>query len=559
MIGTRISRRHLLVTTGAIGLSGGLATLAGCAPSAPTPAAQPTTPPAAPQPTKAPAAAAQPTAAPAATSKPSTQGGTLVVAGEAVGDNFVPILTFQGWAHSWVYTNTTEPLYTFRDFKTIQPSLALSHTVSPDGLIYTFKLRQGVKFHDGTPFNAEAVEFNYMRYLDKDHPQYEPNAVNRVFLLANVKSVKAKDEHTVEFAREKPASSFTSALASFFGGILSPTAIKKAGAKDIGRSPVGTGPFVFEKGEKGVQASFKAFDGYWGGRPPLDRVVVRAIPDEQAMTASLLSGEVDMTPFVDFKDLESFRKNPNLKVQVAPAASTGYMGINKLHDTAKDVRVRRAMAHAINKQKIIDTIFYGEADIGGAFSPIPTWSHAPQFKDYYKYDPQKAKDLLKEAGTAPEFVIYAQTTGFWPRMAELMQADFNAVGFKATIEKMDSGKFYGFVTEGQHVLFIGDGTQSAPDPDELYWILFGCENPRRKRWGYCDPKFDEMLAKQTAELDQEKRKQILWDMQKMLMDEAVLVPNYYNRFVVVANKRVEGYTPMPIRTMYLDKTSVTKK
>ncbi|MBI3977366.1 MAG: hypothetical protein HY331_04185 [Chloroflexi bacterium] len=553
----QMSRRRLLAAAGVVGMSASLAALFACAPSAPAPAAQPTTAPApAAQATKP---AAQATTAPAAASKPANQGGTLVVGGEAIGDNYVPVVSFQGWAGTWPLNNVFNGLYTFRDFKTLTPELATGHTVSPDGLVYTFPLRKGVKFHDGTPFNAEAVEFNYMRYIDKNHPYYDANAVGRTSLLPDVKSVKAKDEYTVEIVREKPMSAFIAAMAGMYGGIMSPTAVKKVGAKDAGQNPVGTGPFVFEKGEKGNQVSMRAFDEYWGGRPPIDRLVVRVIADEQAMTASLLSGEIDVSQFIDFKDLEAYRKNPNLKVQMVQASSVGYMGVNRKHDAMKDARVRRALAHAVNKQKIIDTMLYGEGDLPAGQSPLPMWSYAPQLKDYYKYDVQKAKDLIKEAGGAPEFTLHTQSSGFWPRLAELMQNDFNAAGFKVSIEKVDSAKFYGFVTEGKHALFIGDATDQTPDPDGVYWVLFGCNNPRQARWGWCDPKWDDLLAKQGAELDQEKRKAILWEMQKILLDEHAPIPNYYQRFANVMNKRVEGYTPMPNRYMHFETTYVTKK
>ena len=241
-----------------------------------------------------------------------------MVGAETMGDNFVPVVTFQGFGKTWVSNNVFDTLYTFRDFKTLLPALATSYSASPDGLVYTFQLRKGVKFHDGTPFNAEAVEFNYMRYLDKDHPFFEPNAVFRTSILPAVKSVKAKEEHVVEFLREKPSASFVANLTSWQAGIMSPTAVKKNGVQDAGRFPVGTGPFVFEKAEKGSQAVLRAYDDHWGGRPPLDRVVIRAIPEDQAMTAALLSGEVDLTPFVDFKGLESLRRNAKLAVQVCP-------------------------------------------------------------------------------------------------------------------------------------------------------------------------------------------------------------------------------------------------
>ncbi|MBI3978567.1 MAG: hypothetical protein HY331_10320 [Chloroflexi bacterium] len=560
-----ISRRSFTRRLFAIGggAAVGIGLMAACAqpaavPPKPAGGAAPTTPPA-PQPTKAAAPAGQATAAPAAVSKPANQGGTLVAGGESIGENLMPAVAFEGWGFHWIKYNLYETLYTTRDFKTLVPRLATSHTVSPDGLVYTFQLRKGVKFHDGTPFNAEAVEFNYMRYLDKNHPYYDELAVERSALLPNVKSVKAKDEYTVEFVRSTPASAFVATLSYPVGGIVSPASVKKYGVKDVARHPVGTGPFVFEKSEKGNQASMLANEEYWGGRPLLDRIVVRQIADDQAMTASLVSGEIDMTPFVDFKDLAAFRKNPNLKVQVVPAASTGYMSVNQQHPTLKDARVRRAIAHAVNKQNIVDVIFYGEADIGAGLVPLPFWAYAPQLKDYYKHDPQKAKDLLKEAGTAPEIVLNCMTSGFWPRMAELIQADFSAVGLKTTIEKIETAKFLGLMTEGKQQVFLMDGTYSLPDPELLFWIFYGCENVRQKRWGWCDKDFDQLNAKQSAEPDQEKRKTMLWEMQKILLDQQAPLVNYYNRFATIMNKRVEGFVPMPIRLNYFETTYLTKK
>lgn len=487
------------------------------------------------------------------------RGGTLVVAGESIGDNYMPAAATQGWAHTWILSNIYEGLYTSRDLKTLQPALATGYTISDDGLVYTFRLRQGVKFHDGTPFNADAVVFNYMRYLDENHPYYEPNAPWRTAFLSGVTTIQAKDEYTVEFTLEQPKASFPASLSTYFSGIVSPAAIEQYGVEEVVRHPVGTGPFVFERGEKGNQASMVAFDDYWGGRPYLDRVVVRAIADDQTMAASLMAGEVDVTPFVDFKDLETFRNNPDLDVVVVPATATGYIAINQAHETMQDVRVRQAIAHAVDKQKIIDVIFFGEADIASGLTSIPMWAYAPQFTDYYPFDPQKARELLEETGGAPPITLFTQSSGFWPRMAELIQADLAEVGFETTIEKIDPAAFYGQMTEGTHQLFLGDAAQQTPDPEDLYFILYGCENARSKRWGYCNEAFDELMLKQSGLTDQEERKEVLWQMQKMLLDDVVQVFTYYNRFAYVLNKRVEGFNPMPVRFMYLHDTYVNEK
>lgn len=543
----KISRRTFLRTAGMVGLTGAIAGIAGCAPTVLSPTVSP--------PTSAPAGAT--VAVPTDITKPSGQGGTLVVAGESVGDNYLPAAPTQGWAHTWILSNIYEGLYTTRDLKTVQPSLALGHTVSDDGLVYTFDLRPDVKFHDGTPFNAEAVEFNYMRYLDEKHPYYDPNSPWRTSFLTGVKSVKAISDNQVQFELTAPKVSFPASLVTYYSGIASPTAIKKYGVQDSARNPVGTGPFVFERGEKGNQASMTANDVYWNGRPKLDRVVVRVIPDDQSMAASLLAGEVDITPFVDFKDLEMFRSNPNLKVEVVPAKATGYLAINQAHPTMQDLRVRQAIAHAINKQQIIDVILYGEGDPAGGLVSIPNISYAPELAEIYPYNPDKAKELLQEAGSSPELVLHVQNSGFWPRMGELVQADLEAVGLKTTIQKTDPATFYSQMGEGNHQIFLGDGAQQTPDPEDLFFVLFGCNNPRSKRWGYCDADFDTLMATQSAERDEAKRTQMQKDLQKTLVEDVVQIYTYYSRFAYVMNSRVNDYPALPVRFMYLHDTSVS--
>lgn len=542
-----ISRREFLRTVGVIGVSGLAAGIAGCAPAGTVPLPAP--PPAAP--TSAPAIAT-----PTVIVKPSGQGGTLVVAGESIGDNYMPAAATQGWAHTWVLSNIYEGLYTTRDLKTVSPSLATGHTVSDDGLVYTFDLRQGVKFHDDTPFNAEAVVFNYMRYIDDKDPYYDANSPWRTSFLTGVKSIKAVDEYKVQFELANPKVSFPASLVTYYSGIMSPTAVKKFGAKDVVRNPIGTGPFIFEKAEKGNQASIMANDAYWGGRPKLDRVVVRVIPDDQSMAASLIAGEVDVTPFVDFKDLGTFRSNANLKVNVVPAKATGYLAINQAHPTMADLRVRQALAHAINKQQIIEVILYGEGDPAGGLVSIPNFSYAPELKDVYPYSPDKAKELLQAAGSSPELVLNVQSSGFWPRMGELVQADLEAVGLKTSINKIDPATFYSQMTEGKQQVFLGDAAQQTPDPEDLFYVLFGCSNPRSKRWGYCNADFDAKMIAQSAERDEAKRKQMQVELQTTLVKDVVQVYNYYSRFAFVMTNRVRDFIALPVRFMYLQGTSV---
>ena len=225
-----------------------------------------------------------------------------------------------------------------------------------------------------------------------------------------------------------------------------------------------------------------------------------------------------------------------------PAPSAAYTVLNAGQKPFTDIRVRRAVAHALNNKRAIEVVYYGEGDPAGGLTSLPLWAYAPQLRDYYKYDPAKAKSLLAEAGGPSDLVIHCQSSGSWPRWAELMQADLTAVGFKATIEKIDSSKFYGQMTEAKHQLFIAEAEYNNPDPEDIYNVLHGCDNPRHKRYGWCDKAFDDLRAKQSAERDQEKRKQTLWEMQKMILEQAVQIPNFYLRFATVTSRRVQGYT-----------------
>ncbi len=559
-----LSRRTLLRGAAlSLGALAGAGLLQACGPAAPSvaptsaPAAGTTAPPAAAaaKPTSAPAAstsapaaaAPAPTSAPAAAPVAAKPGDTMVLAGESIGDNYDPSVTFQGWGHSWINTATTETLIDSRTGK-IAPWLATEWSVSSDGLAWTFKLRPNVKFHDGTPFDAEAVVFNYMRQIDDKHPFYLAEAITRGATLVGVQKVEASGPLEVKFTRTRPSGGMLAQLSIPWAGLLSPTAIQKLGA-DYARQPVGTGPFTFEKGSKGTEASVLANANYWGGKPTLGRVVIRAIPDLAAVTAALTAGEVDFATFVDFKDLDTFRRNPKLKVEVVEAANYGYVGVNTKAPKLQDVRVRRALAYAINRKQIVDVVLSGQGGPPGSFVPAPIPGYAKNLEDYYPYDAAKAKALLGEAGVSGlSLGIWSPSNGYWPALAELIQGDLGKVGVTATIEKIDPARFGGAVTEGKHELFVWDASQASADPAEFANSFFLSSNPRAAgRWGFNNKDFDDMVAKQDAEPDEAKRLPILEQMQKLILDDVPQIMLYNGRFAGVTSTRVQGFKTLPFR------------
>jgi peptide/nickel transport system substrate-binding protein len=485
----------------------------------------------------------------------SRLGGVLTVGGESVGDNYDPGVSFQGWAHTWVLMNIFDRLVESYNGKTLVPGLAESWTISDDGRLYTFKLRRGVKFHDGTPFNADAVVFNYMRMIDDKHPFYNKLAVFRSNLFLGVKEWRATGDYEVQMVREYRSAAQLALMSHYAAGFMSPASIKKA-PDDYGRRPVGTGPFTLVEAVKGNRAVMEANPNYWRpGQPKVGRVVINVVADSATMTAGLLSGEIDATPFVDFQELPRFRGNPNLTVALVPALNLGYLGINSLKPPLDKPDVRRALNHAVNRRKIVDVVFGGQADVAGGYFPKASWAYAPEFANYYPYDPAKAKQYLAAAGLPNGFDadIWVQTNDFWPRIAELIQADLGAVGIKAGINKIDAARFFSAVTEGKHYTFVSDTTPGTVDPEEMAASFFQSSSPRAKgRFGYGNKEFDDLLQREAVAPNQTARKTAIVALQRKLLQDMPTVNLYYGRFAAVANQKVVGYTPIPLRIAYFN-------
>ena len=260
-----------------------------------------------------------------------------------------------------------------------------------------------------------------MRYLDKNHPYFEPAAVQATSLAMlpqDVKLVKAASEHTSRSCATARCGVPRAPLHQLRRH-LSPTSIMKYGA-DVGRYPVGTGPFVFEKeGQPGLHDRVRRVLG----RPALPRPGGGAvISDDRAMTASLLAGEVDLTPFIDYKDLASFRKHPNLRVHTVPAASTGYIAVNQLHPAMSDLRVRRAVCHAIDSRRSSTSSSTARPTWAPGSCPCRVGVRA-ELKDYYKHVPSGRRTSSRRPAARRRSSRSTPDSGFWPRLAELMQAD----------------------------------------------------------------------------------------------------------------------------------------
>ncbi|MFA5027003.1 MAG: ABC transporter substrate-binding protein [Candidatus Methylomirabilota bacterium] len=476
---------------------------------------------------------------------------TLVVGFDAMNDSFDPAV-FTSWMGINTINNVFDTLVQTKDGAKFEPGLATSWTISSDGLTYTFKLRQGVKFHDGTAFNAEAVKFSFERQLDPKHPYHAPGMTQAQLAFGSVARIEVLGPYEIRMVLKQPNAAQLANLCIFSTGIVSPDAVKKLGA-DFPVKPVGSGPFKFDRLDKGQQIVLSAFKEYWGGAPKVDRVIIKGIPEDSARKAALLSGEIDLTTYVDPKDIKGFKANKNLKVEQAVANSTGYMGMNQRHPALANQKVRQALSYGVNRQQIVDVIFEGQTKVAGGWLPPVLFAHDPSLQKAYPYDPEKAKKLLAEAGYPNGFEVTfdVQAAAHWPRLAELVQEDFRKIGVKATIRKGDASAMVAMVNAGKHGVFFMDWTGGNLDPDYFMISPFHSESPRAKgRLYYANKQYDTLVVDAQKTSDLAKRKQLYLAAQKILLEDPGMAFLYYNVFTAVMSKRVSGFELNPIRYLF---------
>ncbi|OGB07210.1 MAG: peptide ABC transporter substrate-binding protein [Burkholderiales bacterium RIFCSPHIGHO2_12_FULL_61_11] len=420
---------------------------------------------------------------------------TLVFCSEGSPENFYPGINTTGTSF-----DANEPIYNGivgfeRGGTKVVPALAEKWEVSADGKEYIFHLRKGVKWHSQRAFkpkrdfNADDVLFMFERQWKEDNPYFRVTSPNHSYfgdmgMPKLLKSVEKVDDYTIKITLEKPEAPFLANLAMPYAAVQSKEyadAMLKAGTPEkIDQDPIGTGPFYLVQYQKDAVIRYKAFPQYWGGKAKIDDLVYSITPDASVRWAKLQKGECHVMPYPNPADLEAIRKDPNIKVLEQPGLNVGYLAFNTTKKPFDDVRVRKAISMAINKQAIIDGVYLGTGV--AAKNPIPPsmWSYNDAVKDDV-YNPEAAKKLLAEAGHPNGF-----TTDLWAmpvqrpynpnakRIAELMQADLVKIGVKAEIKSFEWGEYRKRMQAGEHQMGMLGWTGDNGDPDNFLYTLLGC-------------------------------------------------------------------------------------
>lgn len=427
----------------------------------------------------------------------------------------------------------------------IEPSLATDWSISADGREYTFNLRPGVTFHDGTPFNAEAVKFNFDRMLKKDHPFYFTGPFPLSFFFSSIASVDVVDEYKVKFTLNEPYAPFLSNLASPTGLIVSPAAVKQHG-KDFGRHPVGTGAFKFDAWESNARVVVSRNASYWDGAPALEAVVFRPITDANTRVAEMLSGGIDVLLETPPDNVAQFSSDATFAVKEAVGPHVWYVMLNAKEGPFSDVRVRQAVNYAVNKESLVKDVLQGTAAVSaGPIPPAFNWAYNAEVAPY-PYDPAKAKALLAEAGAQGAEVTFYVTEGGSGMldpvpMGTAIQADLAAVGLKVNIKTFEWNTFLAQVNPGlAGKADMAEMAWMTSDPDTLPFLtLRSAAWPDKGGFNssyYSNPKVDALLEQARRETDRTVRADLYRQVQAVVHEDApwLFVANWKQNAVTTA-------------------------
>lgn len=447
----------------------------------------------------------------------------------------------------------------------IIPGLAASWTISPDGTVYTFTLREGVNFHDGTPLNAEAVQFCFQRQMDPDNPYYKTGvyAYAKGF-LGNVQQVEVMDPLTVRVTLKSPLAPFIQYLAHHSLYIYSPAALKKWG-KEMVKHPAGTGPFLLESWEPGVKVTLTRNPHYWGGAPKLERIIYVPIIEAQARLSAIRAGEIDLTVDVPPDSLEQLRNDPNIVVAEADSSAVWYVVLNteSTNPPLNNKLVRQALNYAVDKEAIVRDILKGTAIVShGPLSPAYGEYHEPEVQKY-PYDPEKARALLKQAGYPQgfevTFLVPESGSGMQSpvEMATVIQANLAAVGVQAKIQTLEWGTYLKKYLEKPHMAEMS-WNPSIGDPDHMLYMLLSSERfpPAFNAGYYKNPRVDELLSLGRRTTDTAKRITYYREAQKLIVEDAPWIFVDHGKILVVLNKRVKGFKIHPNFDLVLKQVSL---
>jgi len=461
----------------------------------------------------------------------------------------------------------------------IEPCLATSWVISPDGQNITFTLRQGVKFHDGTDFNADAVVFSFERQYNTSHPYYQYGEwAYWGYMFSDIQRVEKIDDFTVKIVLSRPNAAIMTSLAMFTVAIVSPTNAA-TWKEDAFKHPCGTGPFKFVEWVKDDHITVEAFDGYWRGAPKLDKVIYRVITDPSARLLAIQAGEIQGMEYPDPASLSSIEADNNLQLLTQPGMNVGYVAMNNgygyndsnhngMHDANEpwvktpgyfapftNRSVRQAVNYAINKTSIVKNLYKGTAIVAKNGMPpfMLGWNGAVVD---YPYDPERARELLTEAGYPNGFNVtlwvmpVSRPYMFDPsKIGEAIQSYLEAVNIHVQIFQVDWSTYLARTQAGEHSMCLLGWTGDNGDPDNFMNVLYGANQCTLGTAGnvafYNNTEVQGFLSAALQTYDANGRARLYEEAQVIIHEDAPFVYLAHANQNMVFTKNVQGFVLNP--------------
>ncbi|WP_026876366.1 ABC transporter substrate-binding protein [Jiangella gansuensis] len=464
----------------------------------------------------------------------------------------------------------------------VAPGLAEEWEISPDGLTYTFQLRDGVTFHDGEPLNAEAVCYNFDRWYNFTGPAqsgdvtyywqtvfggFATKEIDSAPDTSRYQSCEVTDELTATLHLTEPSSALLAGLVLPAFSIASPKAIEEGGTDieatgdsfsytgGFGSEVVaGTGPFQFVSWDRGESLVLERNEDYWGDAPALDEIIFRSIPDPTARLQALQNGEIDAYEGVNAADIGALESGGS-QVLERPAFNVGYVGFNNKVPLLQNPLIRQAISHALNRQGLLDAAYPEGAVVANQFLPPDQWGYNDSIEGY-EYDPDLARDLIAQSGETDltlEFWYPADVSRpYMPdpqAVYESFAADLQAVGFTIVPKTVPWTPDYlqNIQGDGLGQLHLLGWTGDYADPDNFVGTFFRQDRPE---FGFADQNIQAKLNEALSLTDQAEREALYEEINQLLYEYIPGVPFVHNQPLLAVAGHITGYTPSPVSLEY---------
>ncbi len=481
--------------------------------------------------------------------------GTLVVLRSIDADNYDPAKSTARSAGETLYMLADTLTSIDWDMKTVKPGLASKWTVSEDGTLYTFTIRDDVNFCDGRKMTADDVVYSLKRFID-------PATRSPVRWRAGpVKDIRAPNATTVEYELAQPFSELPYQLALFFMSIVDKASVEALGPNFGVQGFNGTGPFCWVSWTPRGDLVMKKHDGYvWAPpifknpAPQVDRVIWRVIPDDNTRLAALQSGQGDVTQYIPYVALETLKRTPGVQLSQQPNYFWDYfLGFKIDKPAVNDAVMRRAIVMAVNRPAIAKAVFFGAGDPADAYLNPATQDFDPDSRKYLAaFDPAGARKLLDEAGWVPgadgvrvkdgvraSILLYGITDAQWTRMTEAVQADLRRIGVELKIQLWDATVAWGKLATQEFGAFVMSYPYvSASDALSLYFASANTPTPNRMNWKDADT--DKWLVEGRTALDPAVRRAALARVQERVTEANVWIPLVREQLWLASSRRVQG-------------------